>query len=102
MKPRFHEAADAELTEAVAYYDAKTAGLGDRFLVEIKAAVAYIERYPDIAPVIDLGVRAKVLVRFPYSVLYVADAIELFIVAIAHQNRRPRYWADRLPARDPA
>ena len=60
MKSRYHEAADAELTEAVAYYDGKASGLGDRFLAEIKAATRYIERYPEIAPVIDLGVRAKV------------------------------------------
>ncbi len=38
MKSRFHEAADAELTEAVAYYDGKALGLGDRFLAEVKLA----------------------------------------------------------------
>ena len=32
MKSRFHEAAGAELTEAIAYYDGKASGLGDRFL----------------------------------------------------------------------
>ena len=99
MKSRYHEAADAEFTEAVAYYDGKASGLGDRFLAEIKAATRYIERYPEIAPVIDLGVRAKVLVRFPYSLMYVVEPHELFIVAVAHQNKEPAYWADRLPER---
>jgi hypothetical protein len=61
MKSRFHEAADAELLEAISYYDAKVDGLGDRFLVEVKSATRYIERYPEFAPVIDHGVRAKVL-----------------------------------------
>jgi toxin ParE1/3/4 len=98
MKSRFHEAADAELTEAVAYYDAKAPGLGDRLLAEVKAATRYIEQYPEIAPVIDEGVRAKVLVRFPYSLMYVVELHELYIVAVAHQSRRPGYWADRLPA----
>ena len=74
MKSRFHEAADAELTDAVAYYDAQAPGLGDRLLDEVKAATRYIERYPEIAPVIEDGVRAKVLVRFPYSVMYVVEA----------------------------
>lgn len=59
MKSRFHEAADAELTEAVAYYDDKAAGLGDRFLAEVKAATRSIERYPEIAPIIEDGVRAN-------------------------------------------
>jgi plasmid stabilization system protein ParE len=97
MKSRFHEAADAELFEAISYYDARADGLGDRFLAEVKSATRYIERYPEIAPVIDQGVRAKVLARFPYTLMYVAAEGELLIVAVAHQSRRPAYWADRVP-----
>lgn len=96
MKSRFHEAADAELIEAVMYYDRKAFGLGDRLVAEVKAATRYIEQYPDIAPVIEDGVRAKVLVRFPYTLMYVVEEHELFIVAVAHQSKRPAYWADRL------
>jgi toxin ParE1/3/4 len=98
MRSRFHEAADAELTEAVSYYDGKANGLGDRLLAEVKAATRYIERYPEIAPIIEDGVRAKVLVRFPYSLMYVVEENELYIVAVAHQSKRPGYWADRLQA----
>lgn len=97
MKSRFHEAADEELREAVSYYDGKAAGLGDRFLAEVKAATRYIERFPEIAPIMDEGVRAKVLVRFPYSLMYVLEEHELYIVAVAHQSKRPAYWADRVP-----
>lgn len=97
MKSRFHEAADTELTEAILYYDAKALGLGDRFLAEVKAATLRIEQYPKIAQVIDLGVRAKVLPSFPYSLMYVVDPRGICIVAVAHHSRRPAYWADRLP-----
>jgi len=97
MKARFHEAADAELTEAIQYYDAKTPGLGDRFFAEVKAATRRIEQYPQIAPVIDHGVRAKTLPSFPYRLIYVVDSDGLWIVAVAHGHRRPGYWADRLP-----
>ncbi len=99
MKSRFHEAADAELSEAILYYDAKALGLGDRFLAEVKAATLRIEQYPEIAQVIDLGVRAKVLTSFPYSLMYVVDPSEILIVAVAHHSRRPAYWADRLPTK---
>jgi toxin ParE1/3/4 len=98
MKSRFHEAADAELTEAVLYYDARASGLGDRFLVDVRTATRKLEEYPEFAPIIDFGVRAKVLLSFPYSLMYVVAADELFIVAVAHQSQRPAYWADRLPA----
>ena len=49
MKSRFHEAAEAEVAEAVDYYDGKASGLGDRFLAEVKAATGYIERHPEIS-----------------------------------------------------
>jgi plasmid stabilization system protein ParE len=99
MKSRFHEAADAELLEAISYYDARVAGLGDRFLAEVKSATRYIEKYPEVAPVVEQGVRAKVLARFPYTLMYVVAEGELFILAVAHQSRRPAYWADRVPPR---
>lgn len=98
MTSRFHEAAAVELAETVTYYDDKAPGLGERFLDEVKEATRYIERYPEIAPVIEDDVRAKVLVRFPYSLMYVVDENELYIVAVAHQSKRPAYWLDRLPA----
>jgi hypothetical protein len=101
MKSRFHEAADAELTEAVVYYDEKASGLGDRFLAEVRAATRAIEQYPEIAPVIEYGVRAKVLLTFPYSLMYVVALDELFIVAVANQSKRPAYWIDRLPTQRP-
>jgi plasmid stabilization system protein ParE len=96
MKSRFHEAADAELSEAIRYYDAKATGLGDRFFAAVKAATRRIEEFPEIAPVIEHGVRAKVVQSFPYRLMYVLDRDELFIVALAHGSRRPGYWADRL------
>ncbi len=99
MKSRFHEAADAELTEAVLYYDGKASGLGDRFLAEVKAANRRIEQYPEIARVIEYGVRAKALVTFPYTLMYVIDPDDVLIVAVAHQSRRPAYWTDRLPTK---
>jgi len=97
MKSRLHDAAEAELLEAISYYDAKVDGLGDRFLAEVRSATKYIERYPLIAPIKEDGVRAKVLLRFPYSLMYVVAKDELFILAVAHHSRRPVYWMDRLP-----
>jgi len=97
MKSRFHEAAEAELGEAVTYYDQRAFGLGDRLVAEVKVATRWIEQHPEIAPVIDRGVRAKVIAHFPYSAMYVIDRDGVFIVAIAHQSKRPAYWADRLP-----
>jgi hypothetical protein len=34
--------------------------------------------------------------RFPYSVIYRIKGDQLQIIAVAHMNRRPGYWKDRL------
>jgi plasmid stabilization system protein ParE len=34
---------------------------------------------------------------FRIASCYVVDPNEILIVAVAHQSRRPSYWADRLP-----
>jgi plasmid stabilization system protein ParE len=65
-------------------------------VAEVRSATRSIEQYPEIAPIIEGGVRAKVLVRFPYSLMYVVEPHEVFIVAVAHHSKRPAYWADRL------
>lgn len=67
MIARFHEFAATELDEAIAYYDTKIEGLGDRFLSEVRAAVLYIEEFPESSPIIEREVRRKVLAKFPTS-----------------------------------
>ena len=38
--------------------------------------------------------------RFPYSLIYRIEKVgqrdQIFILAVAHQKRRPRYWAKRI------
>jgi toxin ParE1/3/4 len=96
MNSRFHQLAAAELAEAVAYYDTKAEGLGDRLLEEVRAAVAYIEEFPESSPVIDCAVRRKVLVKFPYDLFYAFEKSEVAILSVAHESRRPGFWRGRI------
>jgi toxin ParE2 len=47
---RFLDVAQAELDEAVAYYDAESAGLGGQFLIEVLATLDRIGSYPEAWP----------------------------------------------------
>lgn len=40
--------------------------------------------------------RAELLVRFPYSLAYRQVGDDIAVVAVAHQNRAPFYWRDRV------
>lgn len=97
MTVTFHELAETELAEAALYYERKAAGLGSRFLDEVRAASRQVEQYPEASPLTHHGARAKTLAGFPYTLMYFAEPSEVFIVAVAQQSRRPAYWTDRLP-----
>ena len=43
--------------------------------------------------------RTKSVLGFPYRVVYYEDADELFVVAVAHDKRRPGYWSHRFAKR---
>jgi plasmid stabilization system protein ParE len=92
----FHPLGELELAEAVEFYDQAKRGLGDEFLQEVEAAVAFLGQYPESAPRVGRHVRRFLLPRFPYSLIYRdLGAEEIRILAVAHQKRRPRYWSGR-------
>lgn len=36
-----------------------------------------------------------VLSRFPYKLPYAVEADHIYIIAVAHQHRKPEYWIRR-------
>ncbi len=95
-KVHLHPGADAELTEAVRYYEREERGLGARFEAEVVRGIDRIRIAPESAPVVRPGgVRRKVLSGFPYSLVYAVEPDRIRIVAVMHHKRRPGYWADR-------
>lgn len=91
----FHPEADAELTEAVDWYDAERRGLGAAFLVAVREAVERARRAPLTGTPAGNDLRRVFVNRFPYAVLYAVDAQRVYVVAVAHFRRRPGYWKHR-------
>jgi plasmid stabilization system protein ParE len=85
-----------ELSDAAAFY-AATANveLGLAFVGEFERAVNVILANPNMGVVFRRARRRYLLRRFPYSILYQPAGEELRIIAVAHQRRRPGYWARR-------
>ncbi len=96
MEVRFHPAAEIELAEAAAYYEEQRRGLGNALVREVRTATELLSLHPEAAPRILGAVRRKVVKRFPYSILYSIESWGLYILALAHQSRRPDYWTERL------
>jgi plasmid stabilization system protein ParE len=93
---RFLDPAEAEVDEAVAYFDAQRPGLGERFEREVEVTVARIIEYPEIGSPLTKLIRQFRVRKFKYNVIYVVDGAEIVIIAVAHHRKRPRYWRNRI------
>lgn len=91
----FNHLAEAELREAVQYYESEAPGLGRRFLSFVESALAEVMEHPLLGSPLRGEVRRKGVGRFPYQLLYRVAGDEIRILAVMHKRRRPLYWAER-------
>ena len=92
---RFHDGARLEFIEEVAYYEDIQRGLGERFRVSVEAGVALAAALPHSGSPHKYGTRRVFPKRFPYAVIYMVQATEIVVFAVAHFKRKPGYWSDR-------
>ena len=95
MKVVFAEIAKIELDDACSYYELEMPGLGIRFKEEVRKAAIRIAEFPTAWSVERGEIRKCLLHAFPYKLLYSLEKDHIFIIAIAHQHRKPTYWQDR-------
>ena len=88
--------AEAEIAEAIAWYEARGRGLGADFLRAFEAALSAIKRHPQAFPVIFKEARRAMLRKFPYSVIFTVSADEIIIVACFHAKRNPKRWRKQI------
>lgn len=92
---RFHEEALAELEAEAMYYEAKSRGLGERFISEIEAATRIAGEFPEMGAPFKRGTRRMFPKKFPFSIVYRIRPSELVILAVAPDARKPGYWRNR-------
>ncbi len=96
MEIELHPEADAELIEAAVFYESRVNGLGESFLAEFDGLKLLLQANPKIGVPENEVFRRVVLNRFPYSIFYSLEPNLIWILAVAHQRRRPHYWLERL------
>lgn len=96
----WHPLAQRELFKESAFYDGESKGLGGIFLDEVQEALEHLKRHPRAGRRLARPVRRFIVSRFPHSLIYRIEKDQgrdrIFILAVAHQKRRPGYWARRL------
>jgi toxin ParE1/3/4 len=97
MKPvEFHSEAQAELDEAVGYYESKVPGLGIDLREDVEAATKKIQASPMRFQTFSKRTRRFLLTRFPYQIVFMELSSKILILAVSHGKRRPGYWHGRL------
>ncbi|MFM9940631.1 MAG: type II toxin-antitoxin system RelE/ParE family toxin [Hyphomicrobiaceae bacterium] len=101
MTVRFTIAAQLELEEAREWYEARSAGLGNRFTEAVHDALERIETMPNAWQRLGSNARRYSLKDFPYGVAYQVNSDGIVIIAVGHLRRRPTYWNKRLRSPKP-
>jgi toxin ParE1/3/4 len=95
MRHVFHPEAVEEYEDATRYYAARSAGLADRFIECIEAALSHIVDAPERWRVLEGDIRRYVVRIFPYVILYSIEPEYVLILAVMHCKREPGYWRAR-------
>lgn len=96
MRVSFNSEALAEVEEATRWYRENGGVAPSRvFTLELKRIVSLAVQQPSIGSPGLHGTSRLYLKRFPYTLVFRIEDESIRVIAVAHQSRRPGYWAGR-------
>lgn len=95
MKLIIRPEAEADLLQAIDWYEGRGPGLGADLLRCVDACLERIRRHPEAYPLVHRSTRMAIVRRFPYLVLYRSLEDSISVIAIFHANRNPMIWRQR-------
>jgi plasmid stabilization system protein ParE len=101
MTVRFVHEARQEFLDAIRYYEDAELGLGMRFRVVLETMVRHLRDHPEIYRVRSADQRRINLRTFPFYLPFIIRGDTVWVLAVAHESRRPRYWISRRPSASP-
>ena len=84
-----------EIEDARAFYELQLPGLGEEFEQALSAAISRLRVWPLAFPVEREPIRRLVMSRFPFKLLYSVESDHIYLIALAHQHRKPGFWEKR-------
>jgi len=97
MNYRFHPDAFNEHFDSAAFYQNRLFGLGADYVTEFDAVMEHICSSPNFYPTIAApDIHKAGIKRFPFHIIYRVMPLQILVLAVAHQRRRPAYWAGRV------
>ena len=82
--------AEADSQEAWKWYESQRPGLGDEWLMEVRAAIHQLEDDPERRPFYYRDFRRLLTRRFPYKFFYRIEKGRVIVFRILHAKREHR------------
>lgn len=92
MRVRFSRRARLDRREIDAYYRERSPAAAARFKTQLEKALRYVAEYPHGARQVSARLRAKVVLDFPYSIIYEVAGDEIIVAALACHYRAPERY----------
>jgi len=89
--------AEQDVTEGYVWHETQELGLGEEFLRCVDACIQFIQRNPQMYPVVHDSYRRAVVRRFPYVIFYEYLDNTVIIYSVFHCSQDPQKWRSRLP-----
>jgi len=89
--------ASKDIRSAAKWYNERSKGLGQRFVLVVKEEVRFICHNPYAFEVRYDNVRTIPLKKFPYMLHYYVNEAEkeIVVIAVLHTSRNPDIWSER-------
>jgi toxin ParE1/3/4 len=87
--------AEEDVRQGYLWYEERQAGLGQRFITALDAALAAIQERPEAYHQVEGEVRRALAKRFPYGIFYVVEPQRIVVLAVLHTARDPQVWQAR-------
>jgi plasmid stabilization system protein ParE len=90
-------AAKKDVTSAALWYNRQLAGLGKKFIFEVRQKLNFIKQNPKATNIRYNNVRTANLNIFPYMIHYIIDDKKhtIVVLAVFHTSRNPKEWEKR-------
>ena len=92
---RYHPRFADDLSSATAYYDDISANLGDSFRSAVRQRLEAITKNPELCGRMHDEIRASMVERFPYVILYEIQGNAVVMLGIHHAASNQAGWFDR-------
>ena len=87
MKVRFTPKALTDIQRVTFWYEEQRKGLGSAFMLSSEAALATVQRNPEIYAKVEGDTRRVVMKHYPYGIFYSVEPEGIIVIAVFHSSR---------------